>query len=130
MRGLLAAGGAVWLLASAALQEPQAAAQVARALNTVCRRWLHRGSPLSQVAFLQKHAGDTAVFCTEGTSVNHRVAQKRSLTGAGVIALVRDGAQRWYLRRLAPRGTRRKSGPEPSARRRNRERSRRRATDS
>lgn len=45
---------------------------------------LPAGYPISQVTFLQKHAADTAVLCVEGTSVNHRVAQKRSVTGAGV----------------------------------------------
>lgn len=42
------------------------------------------GHPISQEAFLAKHAADTAVLTVEGTSVNHRVAQKRSVTGAGV----------------------------------------------
>lgn len=42
------------------------------------------GHPLSQPDFLAKHFADTAVLTVEGTSVNHRVAQKRSVTGAGV----------------------------------------------
>jgi hypothetical protein len=41
------------------------------------------GHGLSQRIFLERHAADTAVMTVEGTSVNHRVAQKRSLTGAG-----------------------------------------------
>lgn len=40
------------------------------------------GAPYDMGTFLSKHAADTAVFTVEGTSVNHRVAQKRSLTGA------------------------------------------------
>lgn len=34
--------------------------------------------------FAQRHGSDTAVMTVESTSVNHIVAQKRSLTGAGV----------------------------------------------
>lgn len=41
------------------------------------------GHGLSQRVFLERHAADTTVMTMEGTSVNHRVAQKRSLTGAG-----------------------------------------------
>lgn len=37
-------------------------------------------------SFLERHADDVAVFTSEGTSVNHLVAQKRSLTGAGINA--------------------------------------------
>lgn len=40
--------------------------------------------PISQELFLQRHAADTVVMTVEGTSVNHRVAQHRSLTGAGI----------------------------------------------
>jgi hypothetical protein len=35
----------------------------------------------SQAEFLQRHASDIMVVTTEGTSVNHGIAQKRSLTG-------------------------------------------------
>ncbi|MEM9491664.1 MAG: hypothetical protein AAGC55_21135, partial [Myxococcota bacterium] len=34
--------------------------------------------------FLTNHATDTAVVCVENTSVNHLVAQKRSITGASI----------------------------------------------
>lgn len=34
--------------------------------------------------FLARHAADTAVVCVENTSVNHVVAQKRAITGAGI----------------------------------------------
>jgi hypothetical protein len=34
--------------------------------------------------FLQRHGSDTVVMTQEGTSVNHIIAQKRSLTGAGI----------------------------------------------
>lgn len=44
---------------------------------------LPAGYPISQDLFLERHAADTVVMTLEGTSVNHRVAQKRSLTGAG-----------------------------------------------
>jgi len=42
---------------------------------------LPAGYGLAQDVFLQRHHQDTAVLTVEGTSVNHRVAQKRSLTG-------------------------------------------------
>jgi hypothetical protein len=45
---------------------------------------LPAGNAISQELFLQRHGTDTAVLTLEGTSVNHRVAQKRSLTGAGI----------------------------------------------
>jgi hypothetical protein len=44
---------------------------------------LPAGYPISQELFLQRNAADTVVMCVEGTSVNHRVAQHRALTGAG-----------------------------------------------
>lgn len=34
--------------------------------------------------FLSRHGSDTAVLCLESTSVNHTVAQRRSVTGAGI----------------------------------------------
>jgi hypothetical protein len=34
--------------------------------------------------FLSRHASDTAVMCLESTSVNHTVAQRRAVTGAGI----------------------------------------------
>lgn len=34
--------------------------------------------------FLSRHASDTAVLCLESTSVNHTVAQRRAITGAGI----------------------------------------------
>lgn len=45
---------------------------------------LSPGHAISQESFLAKHAADTAVLTVEGTSVNHRVAQKRAINGAGV----------------------------------------------
>jgi hypothetical protein len=45
---------------------------------------LPAGYPISQELFLERNAADTVVMCVEGTSVNHRVAQHRSLTGAGI----------------------------------------------
>jgi hypothetical protein len=36
--------------------------------------------------FLQRHMNDMAVMAAEGTSVNHLVAQERSVTGAGINA--------------------------------------------
>lgn len=44
---------------------------------------LPAGYPISQELFLERNAADTVVMCVEGTSVNHRVAQHRALTGAG-----------------------------------------------
>lgn len=43
---------------------------------------LPAGFGLDQSEFLARHAADTAVMTAEVTSVNHRVAQKRALTGA------------------------------------------------
>lgn len=37
-----------------------------------------------QDLFLKRHGADVAVMTVEGTSVNHQVAQKRSVTGAGI----------------------------------------------
>lgn len=45
---------------------------------------LSPGQSISQSVFLAKHAADTAVLAVEGSSVNHRVAQKRAVNGAGI----------------------------------------------
>lgn len=45
---------------------------------------LSPGQAISQSAFLARHAADTAVLAVEGSSVNHRVAQKRAVNGAGI----------------------------------------------
>jgi len=45
---------------------------------------LPAGNAIAQELFLERHGADTVVVTLEGTSVNHRVAQKRSLTGAGI----------------------------------------------
>lgn len=44
------------------------------------------GNPFQQSMFLARHARHMAVLTQEGTSVNHLVAQKRALTGAGIFA--------------------------------------------
>lgn len=45
---------------------------------------LSPGQSISQSRFLARHAENTAVLAVEGSSVNHRVAQKRAVTGAGI----------------------------------------------
>lgn len=42
------------------------------------------GNGYLQQSFLTRHGADTAVLSTEVTSVNHAVAQKRAMTGAGI----------------------------------------------
>jgi hypothetical protein len=45
---------------------------------------LPAGGDFLQHTFLTKHGADTAVMTLESTSVNHLVAQKRMITGAGI----------------------------------------------
>src|SRR5207253_4219529 len=42
------------------------------------------GTPFLQSTFVDRHSDDLAALTMEGTSVNHLVAQKRSMNGFGV----------------------------------------------
>ena len=76
-------------LASTLIAQPDGLVSIPNGSNIRCVQnrggsvaELPAGFGLDQRTFLSRHAADTAVMTAEVTSVNHRVAQKRSLTGA------------------------------------------------